>query len=69
MTYYERVLYWSKEDNCWVVVVPELAGCQADGETMEEALRNADVIIQEWIDTAVSLGRSIPEPIGRYAFA
>ena len=66
---YERVIYWSKEDKCWVVVVPELAGCQADGETAQEALLNSDRIIQEWIDTAKMLGREIPEPVGRYAFA
>lgn len=57
---YERVVYWSKEDNCWVVVVPELAGCQADGETLQEAIANSEIIIQDWIDTAVSLGRKIP---------
>ena len=66
---YERVIYWSKEDNCWVVEVPELPGCQADGATMEEALKNADVVIQEWLDTATSLGRPIPTPVGRYEFA
>lgn len=65
---YGRVLYWSKEDGCWVVVVPELAGCQADGETIQEALNNSEVVIREWIETARTLGREIPEPIGRYAF-
>lgn len=65
---YGRVLYWSKEDGCWIVVVPELAGCQADGETIQEALNNSEVVIREWIETARTLGREIPEPIGRYAF-
>lgn len=65
---YGRVLYWSKEDGCWIVVVPELAGCQADGETIQEALDNSEVVIREWIETARTLGREIPEPIGRYAF-
>lgn len=69
MLNYERVIYWSQEDDCWVVVIPELAGCQADGDTIQEALENADIIIQEWIDTAMSLGRSIPKPVGRYSFA
>ena len=35
---YERVVYYLKEEMCWIVVVPELPGCQADGETMDEAL-------------------------------
>lgn len=66
---YERVIYYSKEDNCWVVVVPELAGCQADGSTAQEALENSERIINEWIETAKMLGRKIPEPVGRFAFA
>ena len=69
MTNYERVIFWSKEDNCWVVEVPELPGCQADGSTPEEAFKNSELIIQEWIDTAISLGRKVPEPMGRFAFA
>ena len=63
-TKYTRVIYYSEEDECWVVVVPELAGCQADGETKEEALLNSDTIIREWIETAKSFGREIPEPKG-----
>ena len=59
---YEIILYWSKEDECYVAVAPELAGCMADGETMEEALENIQVIISEWIETAKLLGREIPEP-------
>jgi len=66
---YERVIYYSKEDACWVVVVPELPGCQADGDTLQEAVDNSEIIIKEWLETAKSLGRPIPEPAGRYAFA
>lgn len=65
---YEKVLYYSKEDSRWLVEVPELAGCMADGHTPEEALKNADIIIDEWIQTAEELGREIPEPVGRYSF-
>lgn len=61
---YKQVINYSKEEKCWVVVVPELAGCQADGDTMQEALANADTIIQEWLETANSLGRKIPESQG-----
>jgi len=63
-TNYTRVIYYSEDDGCWIVSVPELPGCQADGETKEEALFNSDIIIQEWIDTATSLGREIPAPNG-----
>ncbi|MGN1342061.1 MAG: type II toxin-antitoxin system HicB family antitoxin [Bacilli bacterium] len=59
---YERIIYWSTEDNKWIVEVPQLAGCMADGSTPVEALENVEKIINEWIDTAQLLGRSIPEP-------
>jgi predicted RNase H-like HicB family nuclease len=41
----------------------------ADGVTYEEALKNAQVVISEWIETARSLGREIPSPKGRLAYA
>ena len=30
---YERVVYWSSVDNAFIVEVPELPGCMADGAT------------------------------------
>ena len=66
---YELIIYWSKDDSCFVVEVPELAGCMADGATYEEAVANARAIIGEWIETARELGRPIPEPKGRLMFA
>jgi len=66
---YEIIIYWSNEDNAYIVEVPELPGCMADGSSYEEALRNAQTIIDEWIDTARSLGREIPEPKGRLLYA
>jgi len=68
-TKYEIIIFWSAEDNAFVAEVPELPGCMADGNSYQEALSNAEVIIQEWIDTAKELGRTVPEPKGRLAFA
>ncbi|MGN1124769.1 MAG: type II toxin-antitoxin system HicB family antitoxin [Candidatus Gastranaerophilaceae bacterium] len=62
MNKYERIINWSTEDNKWIVEVPQLAGCMADGNTPVEALENVEKIINEWIETAQLLGRSIPEP-------
>jgi predicted RNase H-like HicB family nuclease len=66
---YEVIIYWSKEDEAFVAEVPELPGCAADGRSYREALENAEKIIEEWIETARDLGRSIPEPKGRLLFA
>ena len=69
MNKYEIIIYWSEVDNAYIAEVPELAGCMADGKTYAEALRNAEVIIDEWIETARSLGRTIPVPHGKLAYA
>jgi len=66
---YEVIIYWSEEDTAYIAEVPELPGCMADGATYEEALKNAQVIIDEWIETAKNLGREIPTPKGRLAYA
>jgi predicted RNase H-like HicB family nuclease len=66
---YELIIFWSEEDGRYVVEVPELPGCMADGLTYEEATQNAQIIISEWMETAKSLGREIPEPKGRLAYA
>lgn len=66
---YEIILYWSSEDNSYIAEVPELSGCAADGETMQQALENAHTVIEEWIETAKLMGREIPAPKGKLAFA
>ena len=66
---YEIVIYWSDEDQAFIAEVPELPGCAADGSTYAEALANVDVIIHEWIEAAMELGRKIPEPRGRLMYA
>ena len=69
MMKYKIAISWSEEDEAFVAEVPELPGCAADGVTYQEALNNVEVVIQEWIETARDLGRSIPEPKGRLVFA
>lgn len=66
---YEIIIFWSSEDDAYVAEVPELPGCMADGSTYQEALSNAEQIIDEWIETATKLGRPIPQPKGRLAYA
>lgn len=59
---YEIILYWSNEDGAYVAEVPELPGCAADGSSYQEAIANVEVIIDEWIETALEMGRTVPEP-------
>ncbi len=66
---YELIVYWSEEDQSFVVEVPELPGCMADGESYEQAVANAQLVIEQWIETAKELGRKVPEPRGRLMYA
>ncbi|HHJ40314.1 MAG: hypothetical protein AXA67_05535 [Methylothermaceae bacteria B42] len=66
---YEMIIYWSDEDQSYVVEVPELPVCMVDGKTYVEAVKNAERVIGEWIETAKELGRSIPQPKGRLMYA
>jgi predicted RNase H-like HicB family nuclease len=66
---YALILKWSEVDRAFIIEVPELPGCAADGETYQEAVQNVEVVIQEWIATAQALGRPIPEPKGHLLFA
>lgn len=69
MSKYEIIIYWSKDDDAFIAEVPELPGCMADGSTHQEALANAEVVVEEWLETAVEIGRAIPEPKGRLVYA
>lgn len=66
---YEIIIYWSNADSAYIAEMPELPGCMADGASYQDALSNAQTIIGQWLETAVSLGRAIPEARGRLLFA
>jgi predicted RNase H-like HicB family nuclease len=66
---YGVVVYWSKEDNAFIAEVPELPGCMADGASYNEAIDNVQLVMSEWIETAKSMSRIIPEPKGKLIYA
>jgi predicted RNase H-like HicB family nuclease len=69
MIKYKMIIYWSDTDNAYLVEMPELAGCMVDGATYQDAVKNAEQIISEWLETTKELGRHIPEPKGRFFYA
>ena len=69
MLRYELIVWWSDDDQAFVVEAPELPGCMADGPTYEEAIANIKTVIAEWLETAKEIGRDIPEPRGRLLYA
>jgi predicted RNase H-like HicB family nuclease len=66
---YELIICWREDDQAFIAEVPELPGCMADGETYELTVANVKTVIEQWIETARELGRTIPEPKGRLMFA
>ena len=69
MKKYEIIIYWSEEDNSFIAEVPELPGCIADGDSYADVLKNVQKVMEEWIETAKTLNRPIPQPKGRLKYA
>jgi predicted RNase H-like HicB family nuclease len=46
----------------YLATVPDLPGCMSDGETPEEALRNVQEAIADWIEAAKEWKMDIPQP-------
>lgn len=62
---YELIVYWSDDDQAYVVDVPELPGCMAHGRDPAQAVANAQDAIRAWVEVAREDGRPVPPPKGR----
>lgn len=56
------MMKYSAKGNCYIVTVPDLPGCMADGKSPNEAYENVKNVITEWIEMAKTAGREVPEP-------
>lgn len=59
---YRQELRFDKEEGRWFITFPELPGCEADGETEEEALKRGREVKDLWLEMARETHREIPEP-------
>ena len=60
---YTITIKWSNEDNCFVVFLPEFKDVMqpvTHGETYEEALNNAQEVIQLLVESYQVEGKSLP---------
>ena len=61
--HYTIIIQWSEEDNCFVVSLPEWGEfCHTHGDTYEEALKNAQEVLEMLISSYLEDGQPIPEP-------
>lgn len=59
---YRRVLIPDPEVGGYTAMIEEFPGCIAEGDSGEEALRNLESVAESWLEAALELGQSIPEP-------
>ncbi|HYA42036.1 MAG TPA: type II toxin-antitoxin system HicB family antitoxin [Syntrophobacteraceae bacterium] len=59
---YPVTIFYSEEDGGYIAVAPYLKGCSAFGETPQEALREMEIAMELWLETAREEGDPIPEP-------
>ena len=53
----------SEEDGGgFLISFPDLPGCMSDGETIEEAMTNAEDALNCWMQAQKEAGKSIPRP-------
>jgi len=62
---YAIEIFYSEEDEGYIAVVPELPGCSAFGETLEEALKEVKIAMKLWLEAAKKIGKEIPKPMGK----
>jgi antitoxin HicB len=62
---YTIQMQWSAEDQCFVVFLPEFTDVMqpcTHGDTYEEALQNAQEVLEMLIESALEDGETLPTP-------
>ena len=59
---YRMEIIPDNDEGGFVVSFPELPGCLTTGETIEEAIRNAEDAKRAWLTAAIEEGITINEP-------
>lgn len=61
-TNYPVKIYFDDDDEIFVAEFPDLPGCSAYGDSVDEAYQAAQTAKQGWLDLAVEQGLPIPKP-------
>jgi antitoxin HicB len=62
---YTIIIQWSNEDKCYVVSLPDFTDIMqpcTHGDTDEEALKNAQEVLEMLISSYLEDGQPLPEP-------
>ena len=60
---YSVTIQWSKEDQLYIATLPEFPICHTHGKTYEEAVQQAEEVIELLIETFEEDKRRLPAPI------
>ena len=61
--HYTVIIQWSDEDQCFVVSLPEWGEfCHTHGDTYEEALKNAQEVLELLVESSLEEGEPLPKP-------
>ena len=59
---YEKIVFWSDEDQCFVGMCPELAYGGVHGRDPVKVFRELLEVVNEWVEIFEKDGRALPEP-------
>ncbi len=62
---YTIMMQWSEEDQCFVVFLPDFEDVMqpvTHGDTYDEALKNAQEVLELLTETAQKAGQPLPQP-------
>jgi antitoxin HicB len=65
LAYYMALRYTivlTPEEDGWGATIPDLPGCVAAGDTIQEALKMLDDAKQSWVSASLQRNLPIPEP-------
>lgn len=60
---YSFHLVWSEKDNSYLATIPEFPGLSAFGNTPEEAIKEAKIACELFIEDMLQDGEEVPKPI------
>jgi len=63
MSRYSISVQYDDRDNIYVAKIPELDGCLAHGDTVEDAIKEIQIALELWLETAIEMGIEIPSPM------
>jgi predicted RNase H-like HicB family nuclease len=59
---YEKIVYWSDEDQCYIGMCPELFYGGVHGDDPETVFKELLEVVDEWVEIFEKDVRALPEP-------